>query len=48
MAETAYERFLKDPTREEAVEVDIKDPKPLDLDQVKLKIQNELIITDRT
>ena len=42
MADTAYERFLKDPDKEEAVEVDIKDSKPLDLDQVKLKIQNEL------
>ena len=42
MADTAYERFLKDPDKEEAVEVDIKKQKPLDLDQVKLKIQNEL------
>ena len=42
MADTAYERFLKDPDKEEAVEVDIKDSQPLDLDQVKLKIQNEL------
>jgi hypothetical protein len=42
MAETAYERFLKDPDKEEAVEVDIKNQKPLDLDQVKLKIQEEL------
>ena len=42
MAETAYERFLKDPNKEEAVSIDIKDQKPLDLDQVKLKIQNEL------
>jgi hypothetical protein len=42
MAETAYERFLKDPNKEEAVNIDIKDQKPLDLDQVKLKIQNEL------
>ena len=42
MAETAYERFLKDPDKEEAVEVDIKNQKPLDLDQVKLKIQSEL------
>ena len=42
MAETAYERFLKDPDKEEAVNVDIKDPTPLTLDQVKLKIQNEL------
>jgi hypothetical protein len=25
MADTAYERFLKDPDKEEAVEVDIKD-----------------------
>ena len=42
MAETAYERFLKDPNKEEAVSIDIKEQKPLDLDQVKLKIQNEL------
>ena len=42
MADTAYERFLKDPDKEEAVEVDIKKQQPLDLDQVKLKIQNEL------
>ena len=42
MADTAYERFLKDPDKEEAVEVDIRDSKPLDLDQVKLKIQEEL------
>ena len=42
MAETAYERFLKDPNKQEAVNIDIKEQKPLDLDQVKLKIQNEL------
>ena len=42
MADTAYERFLKDPNKEEAVEVDIKEQPPLDLDKVKLKIQNEL------
>jgi len=42
MAETAYERFLKDPNKEEAVNIDIKDQKPLDLEQVKLKIQEEL------
>ena len=42
MADTAYERFLKDPDKEEAVEVDIKEQKPLDLDQVKFKIQEEL------
>ena len=42
MAETAYERFLKDPDKEEAVGVDIKNQQPLDLDQVKLKIQEEL------
>ena len=42
MAETAYERFLKDPDKEEAIKVDIKDSKPLDLDQIKFKIQNEL------
>ena len=37
MANTAYERFLKDPDKEEAIEVDIKNQQPLDLDQVKLK-----------
>ena len=42
MAETAYERFLKDPNKEEAVNIEIKDQKPLDLDQVKFKIQEEL------
>ena len=42
MATTAYERFLKDPNKDEAVSIDIKDQKPLDLDQIKLKIQNEL------
>ena len=42
MADTAYERFLKDPNKEEAVEVDIKKSQPLDLDQIKLKIQSEL------
>ena len=43
MATTAYERFLKDPDKEEAVEVDIKEQKPLDIDAIKLKIQNSLI-----
>ena len=42
MAERAYERFLKDPNKEEAVNIDIKDSKPLDLDQIKLKIQIKL------
>ena len=42
MADTAYERFLKDPDKEEAVEIDIKKSQPLDLDQIKLKIQSEL------
>ena len=42
MAETAYERFLKDPNKEEAVSIDIKDQKPLNLDEVKFKIQEEL------
>ncbi len=42
MAETAYERFLKDPNKDEAVKIDIKDQKPLDLDQIKFKIQEEL------
>jgi hypothetical protein len=44
MATTAYERFLKDPNKEEAVDIDIKDQKPIDLDQVKQKIQNELAV----
>ena len=43
MATTAYERFLKDQGKDEAVEVDIKEQKPFDLDEVKLKIQNALI-----
>ena len=42
MAETAYERFLKDTTKDEAVEIDIKDQKPFDLDEVKFKIQETL------
>ena len=46
MAETAYERFLKDPDKEEAVNIEIKDQKPLDLDQVKFKIQEELTGTE--
>ena len=43
MATTAYERFLKDQGKDEAVEVDIKEQKPFDLDEVKFKIQNALI-----
>ena len=39
MAETAYERFLKDTGKEEAVEIDIKDQKPIDIDEIKFKIQ---------
>ena len=45
MAETAYERFLKKKPEDDslgAVDIEVKDPRPLDLDQVKLKIQNEL------
>ena len=42
MAETAYERFLKDPNKDEAIEIDIKDQKPIDLDEVKFKIQQTL------
>jgi hypothetical protein len=42
MAETAYERFLKDVKDDEAVDIEIRDPKPLDLNQVKEKIKNEL------
>ncbi len=42
MAETAYERFLKDVKDDEAVDVEIRDPQPIDLDQIKLKIQSEL------
>ena len=44
MATTAYERFLKDPDKEEAVNIEIKDQKPLDLDQIKQKIQTELAV----
>ena len=43
MATTAYERFLKDQGKDEAVEVDIKEQKPFDLDEVKLKIQNVIV-----
>ena len=42
MATTAYERFLKDVKDDEAVDIEIRDPKPLDLNQVKEKIKNEL------
>ena len=42
MAETAYERFLKDPDKNEAVNIDIKESKPFDLEETKLKIQEEL------
>ena len=42
MADTAYERFLKDVKDDKAIEVEVRDPKPLDLDQIKLKIQEEL------
>tara|TARA_R100001594_G_scaffold97255_1_gene131483 strand:+ start:281 stop:4672 length:4392 start_codon:yes stop_codon:yes gene_type:complete len=42
MAETAYERFLKDTTKDEAVEIDIKEQKPFDLEEVKFKIQQTL------
>ena len=42
MAETAYERFLKDVKDDEAVDIEIRDPKPLDLDEIKFKIQQEL------
>ena len=46
MAETAYERFLKDTGKEEAVDIDIKDQKPIDIDEIKFKI-NELL-TEQT
>ena len=42
MAETAYERFLKDVKDDKAVDIEVRDPKPLDLDQIKFKIQEEL------
>ena len=42
MAVSAYERFLKDVQDDEAVDIEIRDPKPLDLDQIKFKIQEEL------
>jgi len=45
MATTAYERYLKNKKEEdalEAVDVQVQDPKPIDLDQIKLRIQNEL------
>ena len=42
MADTAYDRFLKDVQDDDAIEIEVKDPKPLDMDQVKLKIQEAL------
>ena len=42
MAETAYERFLLEEKDNEAIEVEVRDPKPLDLEQVKMKIQEAL------
>ena len=50
MAETAYERFLKKKPEDDslgAVDIEVKDPKPLDLDQVKQKIQNELALQSK-
>ena len=43
MADTAYERFLKDPGKDEAVNIDIKESQPINLNEVKKKIQDELI-----
>ena len=45
MATTAYERFLLDKKDDEAIEVEVRDPKPLDLEQVKMKIQEALTST---
>ena len=46
MATTAYDRYLKNKKDEdslEAVDIQVQEPKPtIDLDQIKLKIQNEL------
>ena len=42
MAETAYERFLKDPNKEEAVNIDIKDQSDiLNTLGFKVKVNNE-------
>ena len=44
MATTAYDRYLKNKKDEdslEAVDIQVQEPKPtIDLDQIKLKIQN--------
>ena len=45
MATTAYERYLKNKKEEdslEAVDIQIQDKKPFDLDEVKFKIQETL------
>ena len=45
MATTAYDRYLKNKKEEdslEPVDIQVQDTKPLDIDQIKLKIQNEL------
>ena len=49
MATTAYERYLKNKKEEDALEpvdVQVQDTKPIDLDEVKFKIQN--ILTEQT
>ena len=49
MATTAYERYLKNKKEEDALEpvdVQVQDTKPLDLDEVKFKIQQ--VLTEQT
>jgi len=42
MADTAYNRFLKDIQDDDAIEIEVKDPKPINLNEIKQKIQTEL------
>ena len=45
MATTAYERYLKNKKEEDALEpvdVQVQDTKPIDLDEIKFKIQETL------
>ena len=49
MATTAYERYLKNKKEEdalEAVDIQVQDSKPIDLDEIKFKIQKTL--TEKT
>ena len=42
MADTAYDRFLKDVQNDDAIEIEVKEAQPLTLDEVKFKIQEAL------